>query len=155
MARIITRRSLVAASSALIPAAAVAASACGPGDDPILAAIDHHRRVYADLVALFAAQDAAGRALRAADDSTRPLVEARLSALCAAEGPLGRAEMRAADRLAETVPSTLAGAAAALRYVRERFAHDDYVMFEEDGYRALLMSTECAMCRAAGLPEPR
>jgi hypothetical protein len=39
--------------------------------------------------------------------------------------------------------------------VRERLTQDDYVMYEEDGYRALLMSAECAICRAAGLPAPR
>jgi hypothetical protein len=37
------------------------------------------------------------------------------------EGPLSCAEMKASLRLAETVPASLTGAAAALRYVRERY----------------------------------
>lgn len=153
----ITRRSPVAGSAVAIPVVALASVPVLAGEaasDPILAVIDDHRRAYADVIALLAAQDATDQALREADAAARPQLEARLADLCAAEGPLGLAEMRAAVRLAETVPETLAGAAAALRYVRERFA-DDYAMYEEDGYRALLLSTECAICRAAGLSAPR
>ena len=130
----ITRRDVIAAS-AVIPAA-----------------IGDHRRAYADLLRLFAAQQAADTALRHADDSLRPALAAHLARLCEAEGPLGRVEMAAADRLARTVPQSLAGAAAALRYVRQRFERDDYAMYEDDGYRALLFSTERAICRAIGQP---
>ncbi len=141
----ITRRHLVAASAA-VPVAAVAAFpvlACGEaGSDPIFAAIDAHRRAYADLLTLFEAQAAAEQAGLAA----------RLDKLCAAEGPLGRVEMAAAGRLARTVPATLAGAAAVLRYVRERFKRDHYALYEEDGYRVLLFSIERAICRAIRQP---
>jgi len=150
----ITRRFLVAGSAAAVAVLASApVLACEAVCDPILAVIDGHRRAYADVVALLAAQDAADQALREANDTMRPVREARLADLCAAEGPLGLAEMQAAARLAGTVPETLAGAAAVLRYVRERFA-DDYAMYEEDGYRALLLSTERAICHAAGLSAP-
>jgi hypothetical protein len=155
--RSIRRRSLVAGSVAAIPIAAIASTpilACEAGPDPILAVIDDHRRIYAAVVALLAAQEVADQALRDADDTMRPACEARLADLCTAEGPLGQAEMQASMRLAETVPKTLAGAAAVLSYVRERSA-DGYAMYEEDGYRALLLSTECVICRAAGLSPPQ
>ncbi len=149
----ITRRGVIAA----IPVAAVASfpAAAGEASDPIFAAIAAHGRAYAAVVALLAAQEVANRALRQADAAARPVLEAQLAALCEAEGPLGRAEMKATDRLIHTVPGTLAGAAVALRYVRELFAHEGYAPCEEDGYRALLASTECAIWREAGLPVPR
>jgi hypothetical protein len=127
----ITRRQVVAASA----------------PDPIFALIAAHSRAYADLAVLFAAQQAADQALEQAGAAERPRLKARLHELCAAEGPLGVVEMQATDRLLRTVPATLAGAAAVLAYVRERFERDDYALCEEDGYRALLYSTECAICR--------
>ena len=122
--------------------------------DPILAAIEGHRRVFDGLLRLLAEQDTAERALRRAAKSKRPGLVARLEALCEAEGLLGQAEARAAHRLAQTVPASLTGAAATLRYVRERFAAGEYAMYDEDGYRMLLFSAECTICRAAGLPVP-
>jgi hypothetical protein len=62
--------------------------------------------------------------------------------------------MQASLRLATTVPASLTGAAAALRYVRERYDLSQYPMYEEDGYRLLLFSTERAICAAAGLAVP-
>jgi hypothetical protein len=62
--------------------------------------------------------------------------------------------MKASLRLAKTVPASLNGAAAALRYVRERYDVGQYLMYEEDGYRLLLFSTERAICAAAGLAVP-
>jgi hypothetical protein len=41
--------------------------------------------------------------------------------------------MQAAERMSETVPATLAGAAAALRYVREHSNDSEYAMYEDDG----------------------
>jgi hypothetical protein len=84
----------------------------------------------------------------------RVALENRLADLCEAEGRLGRIEMQASLRLAKTVPASLTGAAAALRYVRERYDVGQYPMFEEDGYRLLLFSTERAICAAAGLGIP-
>lgn len=57
--------------------------------------------------------------------------------------------------LATTVPASVTGAAAALRYVRERYDIGQYPMYEEDGDRLLLFSTERAICAAAGLAVPR
>jgi hypothetical protein len=139
--RFITRRDMVAASM-VIPIATITSASSLASPDPIFAAIAEHRRAYADLLALFEAQMAAEQAGHAA----------RLDALCVAEGPLGRVEMAATDRLARTVPQSLAGVAAMLRYVRERFEQDDYPLYEEDGYRALLFSTECAICRTITQP---
>jgi hypothetical protein len=167
--RSITRRSLVAASAA-VPAGIVSAAMApiqpaldfagaqsglrAEAADPVYAAIAAHDRAYAQIVALLAAQDAADAALQEADALARPALEARLDELCEAEGPLGRAEMDATRRLVATVPATLAGAAAALSYIRTLFIRDGYAPCEEDGYRALLLSTECAVCRAIALPEP-
>jgi hypothetical protein len=82
------------------------------------------------------------------------VLEAQLAGLCEAEGLLGRAEMKASLRLAKTVPVSLNGAAPALRYVRERYDIGQYPMYEEDGYRLLLFSTECVICATAGLAVP-
>jgi hypothetical protein len=141
--RSITRRALVAASvMPVLPAPGCAAS------DPIYTAIAAHRRAYADVIALIARQDVANAALQAAGAADRAALAARLHELCEAEGPLGRAEMNATDRLLATVPETLAGAAATLAYVRVLFERDDYPITEDDGYRTLLASTECAIVRA-------
>jgi len=144
-----TRRRVIAASAAM-PLAAGAPRPALP--DPIYALIDAHRRAYSDLVALLAAQQAVDHALLRADAAARPTLQAKLDALCEAEGPLGRAEMRATDRLIHTIPDTLAGAAAALGYLRELFARDRYAPCEDDDYRALLLSIECAIRRETGLP---
>jgi hypothetical protein len=103
---------------------------------------------------LLAEQEAVERELRGAPRGRRPGLEAQLVGLCEAEGPLGRAEMKASLRLAKTVPASLNGAAAALRYVRERYDIGQYPMYEEDGYRLLLFSTERAICAAADIAVP-
>jgi hypothetical protein len=141
----ITRRHLVAAAVPLAVGASFPARACVP--DPIFAAIEAHRRAYAEILALLDAQTAVDETLQQADAITRPALEARLDELCRAEGPLGRLEIRTSKRMAATVPETLEGAVAVLRYLRELFARDDYAPFEEDGYRTLLFSTECAIDR--------
>ena len=53
------------------------------------------------------------------------------------------------------MPVSLTGAAAALRYVRELHEVGHYPMYEEDGYRLLLFSTERAICAAAGIAVPQ
>jgi hypothetical protein len=98
---------------------------------------------------LLAEQDAAERELRRAREGRRATLEAKLVDLWEAQGPLGRAEMKASLRLAKTVPASLTGVASALRYVRERCDIGQYPMYEEDGYRLLLFSTECAICASA------
>jgi hypothetical protein len=62
--------------------------------------------------------------------------------------------MKASLRLAKTVPASLTGTAAAPRYARERHDVGQYPMYEADGYRLLLFSTEGAICAAAGLAVP-
>ena len=141
--RFITRRHLVAGSAAVIPAVA----AFPLSTDPVFAAIAEHQRAYTELVALIEQQAVADRALQATEAASRPALEARLNALCEAEGPLGLLEMQASARLAATVPATLDGALAALRYVRTLFERDAYPLYEGEGYRALLRSTERAIER--------
>jgi hypothetical protein len=57
--------------------------------------------------------------------------------------------MKASVRLAKTAPASLSGAAAALRYVRERCDVGQHPVYEEAGYRLLPFSTEPAICAAA------
>jgi hypothetical protein len=154
------RRQFVTGGAAAALAAAVTASrATGvpvpEAPDPILAAIEGHRQDFEELGHLLAEQDAAERELRRASKGRRAALEAQLAGLCEAEGLLGRIEMQASLRLANTVPASLTGAAAALRYVRERYDVGQYPMYEEDGYRLLLFSTERAICAAAGLAVPQ
>ncbi|MGY4601746.1 hypothetical protein ACVW16_000158 [Bradyrhizobium sp. USDA 4474] len=122
--------------------------------DPILDAIESHRRVFEELGRLLAEQDAAERELRRAPCGKRAELEARLSGLCEAEGALGRAEMKASRQLAGTVPGSLKGAAAALKYVRDCYEVGQCPLYEDAGYRLLLLSTERAICAALGLAIP-
>ena len=133
----ITRRAVIAASAAALLPEIAASSA-----DPIFAAIAAHWRAYSDILILLDAQRAADEALQQADDLTRPALQARLDQLCRAEGPLGKIEMRASDRLIATVPSTLDGAVAVLRYLRGLFERDVYSPIEDEGYRTLMGSIE-------------
>ncbi len=146
----ITRRHMIAASTAVIPAPVGPpfSALTGANADPILAAIEAHRRVYAELLALIDWQTAADQALQQAGAATRRMLQAQLDALCQAEGPLGRTESIAASGIAHTVPATLPGVLATLRYVRTLFERDGYALFEDGGYRALLYSTERALDRA-------
>ena len=153
------RRQFVTGSAAAALVVAVTASRAASDSlpetpDPILDAIEGHRRDFEELRRLLAEQDAAERELRRASKGRRTALETHLADLCEAEGLLGRIEMKASLRLAKTVPASLTGAAAALRYVRERYDLGRYPMYEEDGYRLLLFSTERAICAAAGLAVP-
>jgi hypothetical protein len=152
------RRQFVTGGAAALAAAVTASRAASApvpeAPDPILDAIEGHRRDYEELGRLLAEQDAAERELRRARKGRRAALEAQLADLCEAEGLLGRIEMQASLRLAKTVPASLTGAAAALRYVRERYDIGQYPMYEEDGYRLLLFSTERVTCAAAGLALP-
>ncbi|MFN5456357.1 hypothetical protein [Bradyrhizobium sp.] len=142
-----------ALAQARVITASRAASVPGPSaPDPILDAIEGHRRAFEELGHLLAEQDAAERELRRAPGGRRAELEAKLAGLCEAEGALGRAEIKASRRLATTVPGSLKGAVAALQYVRECYEVGQYPLYEEDGYRLLLLSTESAICAAAGLP---
>lgn len=141
----ITRRHLVAGAATVIPALGGLLPVHAAASDPIFAAIDAHRRAYADVLALLDAQAAAAQALQAADAAAYSALAARLDALCVAEGPLGLVEMKASARLAATVPASLDGAVAVLRYARALFERDDYPLCEDHGYRTLLFSIERAI----------
>ena len=108
------RRQFVVGGAAAALAAAVTASRAASvsvpeAPDPILAAIEDHRRHFEALRRLLAEQDAAERELRRASKGRRAALEARLADLCEAEGRLGRIEMKASLRLAKTVPASLRG----------------------------------------------
>jgi hypothetical protein len=154
----VRRRQFVTGGAAVLAGVITASRAEGVpvpnGPDPILEAIEAHRRAFEELRHLLAEQDAAERELRRAPGGRRAELEAKLVGLCEAEGALGRAEMKASRRLATTMPGSLKGAAAALRYVRECYEVGQYPLYEEDGYRLLLLSTERAICAAAGLAVP-
>jgi hypothetical protein len=156
--RALRRRQFVTGGAAILAGAITASRAerlpAPYATDPVLDAIEGHRRAFEEPRRLLAEQDAAERELRHAPKGRRTELQARLAGLCDAEGALGRAEMKASLRLAGTVPASLRGAAAALRYVRERYDFGQYPMYEEDGYRLLLFSTELAICASAGLAVP-
>jgi hypothetical protein len=145
----VTGGAAMLASTISAPRAERIPAPCAP--DPILDAIEGHRRTFEILGRLLAEQDAAEHELRRAPEGRQAELEARLAGLCEAEGALGRAEMKASLRLAGTVPASLKGAAAALHYVRKRYEVGRYPMYEEDGYRLLLFSVEQAICAATGL----
>lgn len=154
----ITRRSLISGAMALVPATTLPAPAAAPparttaapAADPIFAAIEAHRRAYDGIVAIVDLLADAEDAVHNAKRGTRRAAKQHLAAIYAEDGRLGRIEREAAERFVATIPQTLHGAAAALRYVRERF-DEGYPMCEEDGYMTLLASIEQAICRAAGV----
>jgi hypothetical protein len=154
----VRRRQFVTGSAAILAGVITPSWAESVGvstaPDPVLDAIEGHRRVFEELGRLLAEQDAAERELRRAPCGRRAELEAKLSDLCEAEGALGLAEMKASRQLAGTVPGSLKGAAAALKYVRECYEVGQYPLYEEDGYRLLLLSSERAICAAAGLAVP-
>ena len=103
-----------AALAAVVPASRAVPAPVPEAPDPILDAIEDHRRDFEELRRLLAEQDAAERELRRACKGRRAALEAQLADLCEAEGPLGCAEMKASLRLARTVPTSLSGRGAAL-----------------------------------------
>lgn len=122
--------------------------------DPVLAAIESHRRAYAALDAfadeLAAAEQAAWHARR----GQRRAANKRLKEAYAAQGRFCDILDDATERFVATAPDTLQGAAAALAYVRERYA-EGYPMCEDEECMTLLAATETAICNAAGLPMPK
>jgi hypothetical protein len=120
--RSITRRSLIAGSTA-VPAAALATSLAAA--DPIYAAIDVHARAYA-------AYDAQVKADAEDFDAMMLVVDA---------------EHEAATAFAATVPTTLAGIAAALAHVRMLQERDDYPMLDDWHCYVFIASVETALRR--------
>jgi hypothetical protein len=130
--RSITRRALIAGSAAIPAALAACLPSNSEAGDPIYAAIDAHARAYA---ACSAQQEA------------EPEDEVGLE-------PLLDAEREAADTLAATVPTTLAGAAAALAYVRSLHERDNYPLLDDWGCYVFIASTETALRQILGHRSP-
>ncbi|MDT5096231.1 MAG: hypothetical protein QOH60_5594 [Mycobacterium sp.] len=162
----ITRRAILSGVAALpvaavpaLPSPDVAGAPSGllapPAEpDPIFAAIAAHARAYDDLAAFAGELAAAEQAAWHAPRGARRAANKRLRQAYAAEGRFVDILGDAAERFVATVPQTLRGVAAALAYVRERYAQG-YPMCEEEECMTLFASTEQAICRAAGLPVPR
>jgi len=119
-----TRRAILAGAAAA-PIAAIpgtaSASSVLPAIDPIFAAIESHRRAFAEY----------GRVLRETPEDRNVLAEAAVAKACDGADDAARA-------LLDVPPSTTAGAAALLRYVaefEEKYfdCMPDRVFSEEDG----------------------
>lgn len=161
----ITRRALLSGLSASVAANAVAAPAdpdfaiassglqAPPPPDPVFAAIKAHARAYADLGAFADTLADAEQAAWHAPRGKRRVANKRLKEAYAEDKRLGDMLSDATERFVATVPDTLAGAAAALAYVRDLYA-EGFPMCEEEECMALFASTEIAIRRAAGLPLP-
>jgi hypothetical protein len=141
----------LAAALAAPPDFAHVPSGLPPSPDPIFAAIDAHARACADLECFGGELAAAEQAAWHAPRGQRRAANRRLKEAYAAQGRLCDTLSEAAQRFVATVPRTLQGAAAALRYVRAQYA-EGYAMCEEEETITLLGSTEIAIRRAAGLP---
>ena len=87
--RALRRRQFVTGGAAILAGAITASRAeriPGPrATDPILDAIEGHRRAFEDLGRLLAEQDAAEREMRHAPNGRRTELQARLARLCDAE----------------------------------------------------------------------
>jgi hypothetical protein len=157
----ITRRSLLSGAAAAVPAAvmpsaiiatpstapaAVATLAAAP--DPVFAAIAAHIRAYDEFIAVLDQLAVVERAAWNAPRGQRRAANQRYAAARAAERRFGSLEGDAMDCLVDTVPQTLQGAVAVLRYIRERFERRHSL--EEETLMALLASIEQAISRALG-----
>ena len=151
--RSITRRSLVAALALPIVPALPAATVALPAPpvlpaapDTVFALIEAHIRAYNEFIAVLDDLAVAEQAAWHAPRGQRRTAKKRLAEAYAAERRFGGLEGDAFERLVATVPQTLQGAAAALRYVRERFEQGDCI--DEQDTVALIGSVERAICRA-------
>ena len=164
--RSITRRAVLsaAAAAAVVPAVVrpptlvatpIAAQAVAPitAPDPIFAAIQAHIAACREFKAVLDELAITEHAAWTAPRGQRRAANKRLAEAYAAERRFGNLETDAAEQLVATVPHTLEGAVAVLRYLRQRLAQG-YSMCEEEEYVALLGSIEHAICTAAGLPVP-
>lgn len=152
----ITRRSILSGVLAVVPAALIPANpaASAPAiSDPIFAAIDAHRRAYAQLDTFLYELADIEQAAWHAPRGKRRAANTRLAEAYRTERRLGGIEHNAIEAFVATVPHTLDGAVAALRYVRERY-NEGETMCEEEDCMTLLASIEQAICRAAGLAAP-
>jgi hypothetical protein len=150
--RSITRRSLFAALGLpVLPAlldAALPLPESQPVPEPVFALIEAHKRAYAEFIAVLNDLAIAEQAAWHAPRGKRRAANAALKQAYAAERHFGCLEGDALERLLSTVPQTLDGAVAALRYAREWFEQGHSL--EEEDYVTLIGSVERAICRAAG-----
>jgi hypothetical protein len=152
----ITRRGILSALT-LLPAAAVLAApdtsaapslpAVSSLPDPIFAAIEAHARACAELEGFAETLAEAEQTAWHAPRGKRRAANNRLKEAYAAQGLLCDALSQATERFAATVPDTLAGATAALAYVREHYAQGYPVCEEEEEFITLIGSTEQAIRR--------
>src|SRR5947209_12215107 len=119
----ITRRSLFSGALALVPATVLPPGALAnpAAPDPIFAAIAAHRSAYAQLNAFLHELAAIEKAAWHAPRGKRRAAKKRLAEAYKTERRFGDDEHQAFETFTGTVPHTLDGAVAALRYVRERF----------------------------------
>jgi hypothetical protein len=161
--RSITRRSLLSGaaatvSAAVVPAAAIPIPAVAPAvvvvpvvaPDPIFAAIEAHVQAFKEFIAVLDDLAVAEQTAWHAPRGQRRAANRRLAEAERAERRFGDLEDDAMDCLIATVPQTLEGAAAVLRYVRERYEQEHTM--EEEELMTLLGAIEQAICREAGLP---
>src|SRR5436853_5318437 len=120
-----------AGASSGLPTAAPSALPAPSASDPIFAAIDAHAHALADLEGfgdeLAAAEQTAWHAPR----GQRRAANKRLKEAYAAQGRFCDLLGETAGGFFTTVPATLAGAAAALAYVRARHEEGDWMCEEE------------------------
>jgi len=161
--RSITRRSLIAAFALpVIPALPFPSASAHPAPplpaavpepDPVFAAIEAHIRAYREFIAVLDALAVAETQAWHAPRGQRRAAKKQLAEAYAAERRFGNLESDAFGALVSTVPQTLPGAAAMLAYVRGRCEEGHPMCDDEDETIALLVSIECAVCKAAGLPQ--
>ena len=150
----ITRRAILSGltllpAAAALPAPDVAAAPSGlpPAPDPIFAAIADHIRAYDQFIAILDDLGIAEQAAWHAPRGQRRAAKRRLAEARAAEMRFSDLESDAVERFVATVPQTLQGVAAALRYARAR--HDEeHPMWDDDCATTFLVSIEVAICRA-------
>jgi hypothetical protein len=152
----ITRRGILSALTLLPAAAALAApdGAAAPSalpapspPDPIFAAIEAHARACAALEGFAETLAEAEQTAWHAPRGKRRAANRRLKESYEAQGRLCDALSESTGHFAATVPGTLAGAAAALVYVREHYDRG-YPVCEEEEFITLIGSTEQAIRRA-------
>jgi hypothetical protein len=147
----ITRRAILSGVAVLpavaIPAVPAPAVVRAPAPDPIFAAIADHVRAYEQFIAILDDLGIAEHAAWHAPRGQRRAAKRRLAEAHAAEKRFSDLESDAVERFVATVPQTLHGVVAALRYARAR--HDEeHPMWDDDCATTFLVSIEVAICRA-------
>jgi len=130
---------IVAVSAPAVPAPVVAVKPTAL--DPVFAAIETHVRALAEFNAVLDDLAAAEQAAWHAPRGARRAANKQLAAAHAAERRSGDSESDAFNRFVATVPQTLDGAIAALRYVRRRLERDAWE--EDECVRFLVSLEEC------------